>query len=75
MLLLTLTLISCKLKIVAVKATCEQSCEQTSNAFIQGGLNTLNIELGHERFALITSVGLCCNFITVFLIILFHVFH
>lgn len=75
MLLLILTLIPCKLKIVAVKAICERSCEQTSNALIQGGLNRLKIGLGHEHFVLITSVGLCRNFVTAFLIILFHVFH
>ena len=63
------------LQTVAVKATCEQSCEQTSNAFIQGGLNRLKIGLGHEHFALIMSAGVCCNFVTAFLIILFHVFH
>lgn len=75
MLLLIFMSISCKLKILAVKVTCGQSSEQTSNAFIQGGLNRLKIGLGHERFVLIMSVWLCCNFITVFLITLFHVFH
>lgn len=75
MLLLIFMSISCKLKILAVKVTCEQSSEQTSNAFIQGGLNRLKIGLRHGCFALIMSVWLCCNFITVFLITLFHVFH
>lgn len=75
MLLLILTLIFCKLKIVAVKVTCEQSREQTSNAFIQGDLNRLKIGLGHECFVLIISVGLRCSFVAAFLIILFHVFH
>lgn len=75
MLLLIFMSISCKLKILAVKVTCEQSSEETSNAFIQGGLNRLKIGPGHEHFVLIMSVWLCCNFITVFLITLFHVFH
>lgn len=75
MLLLIFMSVSCKLKILPVKATCEQSSEQKSKAFIQGGLNRLKIGLGHERFVLIMLVWLCYNFITVFLITLFHVFH
>lgn len=70
-----LTWISSKLVVIAVKVTNEQSCEQTNSTSLQGGLNKLKIGLGHENYALITSVGIQCNFYTGFLIILFNVYN